>query len=164
MNNVVDVARYSDWIRLLKDAGKIFSGLTVGALLVASVLGGAFYFYITAENKSEPSKEFLSKEYSELVGISENLYNLKVGVQICGESLAYIKVHNKGVPENLWTTKQLSERNRLETRYWRLRAEYHELALEYNLRHEAVGYRFMYNKKLPDRLAKALPKYYVPLE
>lgn len=161
--NTVGVARIGGWIRLLKDAGKIFSGLTVSALLAALVLGGVFYFYITAENKSEPSKEFLSQEYSQLLSMSDSLYNLKISVEICGESLTYIKVHNKGVPESLWSKKQLSERDRLEIRYWRLRAQYYELALEYNKRMEIVGYRFAYYKNLPAGATEILPKYYTRL-
>ncbi len=162
--NAVGVGRIAGLSGLVKDFGKISLKVVPPFLLGFLLVGGAFYWFISSKPESKIDKEFFNREYSELAIISESLDRLRLDVKITGESLAYIKVHNKGVPENLWTAKQLSERNRLETRYWRLRSEYHELALEYNRRHEAVNYRFAYYKTLPEGAKEILPKYYVRLE
>lgn len=151
------VPRSDNWGKLLREVATIslrilrvaIIGLSAWVILV-------LYYFIAGSDK--PNKEFLIREYNALAAFSEEIYVLKRDTGICGESLAYLEMINRTTPESLWSKKHLSEKQRLEVRYWKLRAGYHELALEYNRRHEAVGYRFMYYKKLPEGKTETLPK------
>ncbi len=161
--HTLGTARWIDWVKLLKAGGTVFFKIGF-MLLIAGGLVAAVVYYSLLNRSNGPTNEFLAQEYSALVVLEEEIYILERDAGICHESLTYLAMKNRNTPEFLWPKKHLLERNRLETRYWKLRSKYHELALEYNQRHSALGYRFIYYEKLPEGATETLPKYYIPLE
>ncbi|MDP3764798.1 MAG: hypothetical protein Q8Q95_04240 [bacterium] len=161
--NALGVGRMASLGGLLRDAGKI-SLIFFFLLLSIALVCGAFFLFVSDKPEVKVGQGFLVKEYQELSTMSGNLFGLKVSIRMHKQKMISLESNRRSVPKSLWTKKEISDWYEARESYFRLMSDYHRMALEYNLWHEALGYRFMYNKNLPDRLAKALPQRYVPLE
>ena len=112
----------------------------------------------------EIDQEFLAKEYLELSAMSDNLFGLKTSIRTYKQRMMSADITKGETPGPYLTQKQVLNWYKAREGYFRLMSDYHKMALEYNIRHQAVEYMFMYNKNLPDRNAKPLPKYYDSLD
>ncbi len=165
--NTAGSVRSREWADLLKDAGLAFSKIAAVIAFFLLLLVFVFHLYFAPSRiQTKPKVEALAsvKEYSELLTMTENLYGLKESIKTYKNRLTAIAVANRNRPEFLWSKKEISGRDKFKERYETLVADYGTMVFEYNSRHEAMNYCFIYPSKLPSGIVKTLPKYYVPLE
>ncbi|MEK7565006.1 MAG: hypothetical protein AAB394_03870 [Patescibacteria group bacterium] len=165
--NTAGSVRSREWASLLRDVGLAFSKLALIIVLVFLLSGFIFHLYFTPSKiEAKPRAEVLAsaKKYSELLTMTENLYGLKESIKTYKNRLTAIAVANRNRPEFLWSKKEISGRDKFKERYETLMADYGTMVFEYNSRHEAINYCFIYPSKLPSGVVKTLPKYYVSLE
>ncbi|MDP3800051.1 MAG: hypothetical protein Q8Q90_01370 [bacterium] len=152
-------------IDLLREAGKISALKILPFVFLASLFGYFFvYSFVNAKSEVKLDQEFVAKEYFELSAMSDNLFGLRFSIRNYKQRMMSSDVSKSDVPGPYLTQKQILNWYKAREAYFRLLSDYHRMALEYNLRHEAVGYMFIYNKNLPDRNARPLSKYYDSLE
>lgn len=167
--NTAGSIRSREWADLLRDAGIVFGKITLLVLTVFLLLAFFLHFYFTSSAhsynfKPKIKEEILIQQYSELLATTENLYGFKESIKTYKNRLTVIAVSNRDRPELLWSKREIAERDRLKERYETLVADYGTMVLEYNSRHRAIDYCFIYPNNLPYGVVKTLPKYYVPLE